>query len=169
MTEPEDGLAEASSSEPRTFTWDEPPARWASRLSLAALYMIAGLFHVLKPEVFLLITPDFVPYPKEVILYTGICEMTGAFAILTRSFRKAAGIAFALYAICVYPANIKHAIDGLPPPHLQLGLWYHIPRLMLQPVLVWWALYAGALITWPFKNWPFKTKEAPASHDAEAS
>jgi hypothetical protein len=30
-------------------------------------------------------------------------------------------------------------------------MWlYHGPRLLLQPVLVWWALYAGAVTDWPF-------------------
>ncbi len=52
--------------------------------------------------------------------------------------------------MCVYPANVKHAMGGLPGVHL--GLWYHVPRLLLQPVLVWWALFAGEVVTWPFRR-----------------
>ena len=102
------------------------------------------------PGPFLLITPTWVPVPAFVILGTGLCELAGAFGLLTRYLRRAAGIGLALYAICVFPANIKHAFSALPMGELQLGWWYHAPRLALQPVLVWWALFAGDVIDWPF-------------------
>ena len=117
---------------------------------LAACYLTAGIFHLATPATFLMITPDWVPYPRQVILGTGVCELAGAAGLLTKRFRKAAGLALALYAVCVYPANIKHAFDGLPAGQVQLGWWYHVPRLALQPVLVWWALFAGEVVTWPF-------------------
>jgi uncharacterized membrane protein len=79
---------------------------------------------------------------------------------LTRKLRRAAGIGLALYAICVFPANIKHAFSTLPMGDLQLGWWYHAPRLALQPVLVWWALFAGEVIHWPFAP-PRKRPELP--------
>ncbi len=122
-------------------------ARWA----LAIVYFAAGLFHLFLADAFLQIIPDWVPLPEQVILITGICEIVGAIALLTRRLRYAAGIAFALYAVCVFPANIKHAFEDIPLGHTQLGWWYHAPRLAFQPVLVWWALFAGEIITWPFK------------------
>jgi uncharacterized membrane protein len=97
-----------------------------------------------------MITPDWVPFPHQVIFGTGLCELAGAAGLLTKRFRRAAGMCLALYAVCVYPANIKHAIDGLPIGHVQLSWWYHAPRLAVQPVLVWWALFAGQVVTWPF-------------------
>ncbi len=120
-------------------------ARWP----LAAVYLAAGLFHLSTPGTFLMITPDWVPFPRQVIIATGLCEIAGAIALNTR-LRRAAGWALALYAVCVFPANIKHALYGLPPGQVQLGWWYQAPRLALQPVLVWWALYAGDVIEWPF-------------------
>ena len=121
-------------------------ARWV----LASLYALAGFFHLTTPETFQLIMPDWVPYPREVILATGVCELAGALGLLLPRFRQAAGLALALYAICVFPANIKHAFCGLPPGEVQLTWWYHGPRLALQPVIVWWALFAGEITTWPF-------------------
>lgn len=65
--------------------------------------------------------------------------------------RRAAGIGLALYAVCVFPANIQHVLDSLGRPDAPLSGWrYHGPRLMLQPVIVWWALWAGEVIDWPF-------------------
>ncbi len=126
--------------------------RTVSRWVLASVYFAAGVFHIATPDTFLLITPDWVPYAREVILGTGVCELAGAVGLVTRRFRAAAGVALALYAVCVYPANIKHALDGLPAGQVQLGWWYHAPRLALQPVLVWWALFAGEVVTWPFRR-----------------
>ncbi len=126
------------------------PGRIVARAVLAAIYLAAGVFHLATPAPFLLITPGWVPFPRQVILATGLCELAGAAGLLTARFRRAAGFGLALYAVCVYPANIKHAMGGLPG--VQLGLWYHVPRLLLQPVLVWWALFAGGLVTWPFRR-----------------
>ena len=126
------------------------PGRTVARAVLAAIYLAAGIFHLATPAPFLLITPDWVPFPRQVIMATGLCELAGAAGLLTVRLRRAAGFGLALYAVCVYPANIKHAMGGLPG--VQLGMWYHVPRLLLQPVLVWWALFAGGLVTWPFRR-----------------
>lgn len=139
--------------------------RAIARGMLATIYLIAGVFHLSTPDTFLLITPDWVPFPRQVILVTGLCEIVGALALLTRTLRRPAGIALALYAICVFPANIKHFIDGVPAGGLQLGWWYHIPRLAFQPVIVWWGLFAGEIISWPFGKAPRRGKFGLANKD----
>ena len=123
-----------------------------SRRVLAGLYLAAGVLHLAMPAPFLLITPGWVPCPGAVILGTGLCEIAGALALQTRGLRRLAGVALALYAVCVFPANIRHAMGGLPGGTMQLGWWYHAPRLALQPVLVWWALFAGEVVDWPFRR-----------------
>ena len=127
--------------------------RWLARGLLSAFYAVAGVFHLAKPDVFVQITPGWVPNPREVIIVTGFCELAGAAGLLTGRWRAAAGIALAAYAVCVYPANVKHAIDdlsGVQTP--SLGPWYHVPRLALQPVIVWWCLLAGGVTDWPFRR-----------------
>src|ERR1700688_4651429 len=80
--------------------------RWA----MAIFYFVAGVLHLLRPEAFLPIMPNWVPAPREVILFTGACEIAGAVALVTRSLRWWAGVMLALYAAGVFPANIKHAV-----------------------------------------------------------
>jgi len=122
------------------------------RSLLAAIYLVAGSAHLWVPEPFLAITPEWVPAPRAVILITGVCEIIGALALLTTRWRRIAGIMLALYAICVFPANIKHALDaGLAWP-LPRSWWYHAPRLAFQPVLVWWALFCSGVIDWPARR-----------------
>jgi uncharacterized membrane protein len=119
---------------------------------LAVVYLLAGVAHLKTPDFFLAITPSWVPMPRDVIFVTGICEILGAAALLGTRWRYWAGIMLAAYAVCVYPANIKHWLDDNLVTGAHLGLGYHIPRLLFQPIFVWWALYAGEVISWPFKQ-----------------
>ena len=84
-------------------------------------------------------------------MLTGLCELAGSFALLTTRWRALAGIMLALYALCVWPANIKHAVDGISLPPIPDTWWYHGPRLAFQPVLIWWALFCSSVIDWPWR------------------
>ena len=123
-------------------------ARWV----LAAAYLFVGCVHLAKPGIFLPIMPHWVPFPHATILLTGVCELAGAVALLNARWRRRAGILLAAYAVCVYPANIQHAINDLTHG-TGLGLAYHAPRLALQPLIVWWALFAGQVTGWPFARY----------------
>jgi uncharacterized membrane protein len=86
-----------------------------------------------------------------VVLLTGLCEIAGSIALLTVRWRRLAGVMLALYAVCVFPANIKHALAGISLPPVPDSWWYHGPRLALQPVFVWWALVCAGVTDWPFR------------------
>ena len=126
-------------------------ARRILRWLLAAAFLFAGVAHLRSPATFLAITPSWVPVPATIIMLTGIAEIAGAIGLLTTRFRAAAGIGLALYTVCVYPANINHALNNIAVGGSALGWGYHGPRLVFQPVIVWWALFAGGVVDWPFR------------------
>ena len=126
------------------------PARWIARGSLAAIYLFAGIAHLATPAGFDAIVPPWVPQPHIVVAVTGVCEIAGAIGLVTVRFRWWAGVMLALYALCVFPANVHHALANVAIGGVRLGWAYHAPRLLLQPVIIWWALYAGAVTSWPF-------------------
>ncbi len=119
---------------------------------MAAFYAVAGIVHLCAPDAFLAITPDWVPFPREVILATGVCEICGAAGLLIPRFRWLAGLMLALYALCVFPANVKHALEHIPIAGVTLDWRYHAPRLAAQPVLIWWALFCTGIIDWPWRR-----------------
>ena len=123
--------------------------RAAMRWIMAAFYAVAGIAHLWIPDKFLAITPDWVPFAPQVILITGVCELAGAVALVTQPLRWWAGGALAAYALCVWPANFKHSIEGINLPLISSSWLYHGPRLALQPVIIWWALYCAGVIDWP--------------------
>ena len=122
------------------------------RILLAAAYFAAGVLHLLRPGGFLAITPHWVPWPEAVVAFTGVAEILGAIGLMIPRFRVAAGIGLALYAICVFPANINHAVNAIPLGGTTLGWGYHAPRLALQPLFVWLALWVAHVIDWPLGN-----------------
>ena len=130
------------------------------RYALVAVYGPFGVVHMAFTKAFLPIMPPVIPAPQTVIALTGACELAGAVGLLIPRTRKAAGIGLALYAVCVYPANIYHALAHRHVPPLPDSWWYHGPRLLFQPVFVWWALFAGGLIAWP---WRLDVRPAPPS------
>ena len=125
--------------------------RAAMRWVLAAFYVAAGIAHLVAPDKLLAITPSWVPFAPQVIFVTGLCELAGAAALVTKRLQRVAGFAFAAYAVCVWPANSKHAIDSIDLPYIASSWLYHGPRLAFQPVLVWWALFSAGIIDWPWR------------------
>lgn len=123
-----------------------------ARVLLAAIFLIAGALHLVAPGPFLAITPDWVIWPRTMIRVTGVLEILGAIALCVPRLRRAAGLALAAYAICVFPANIKHALDSGADANAFPSWWYHGPRLALQPVIVWWALWCSGVTDWPFQR-----------------
>jgi len=110
---------------------------------LTALYACAGVLHLVRPDPFIRIVPEFFPRPDLIVGATGVAEILGAIGLQIPRFRRAAGLGLALYALCVWPANFRHAIGGLDIAGIPTTWWYHGPRLALQPVLIGAALLAG--------------------------
>lgn len=124
--------------------------RTTLRWFLIVAFLAAGTLHLLVPEPFIDITPEWVPTKARVIALTGVAELLGALGLAIPRLRRAAGIALAAYAVCVFPANIHHAQIDLDRARPLLGWAYHGPRLLLQPVIVWACLWASGVTDWPF-------------------
>lgn len=128
-----------------------PMLRWLIGIAYAA----AGVLHLIRPAPFLSIMPPVVPMPELVVMLTGVVELLGAAALLQpwhAPLRRAGGIGLALYALCVWPANMQHFANDMASADGGLGLTYHIPRMMLQPVLIWLALWTGGVTAWPLRR-----------------
>ena len=126
--------------------------RKAFLILVALAYLVAGVAHLWAPGGFLLITPNGVPYPEAVVALTGVAEIAGAIGLMIPRSRQAAGVGLALYALCVWPANINHALNDIAIGGRDLSWWYHGPRLVLQPVIIWLALWVGHVTDWPFRK-----------------
>jgi uncharacterized membrane protein len=115
-----------------------------ARLTIAPVFILVGLVHVARSNLFVSLMPHGIPDPTAVVILTGIAEISGAIGLFLPRTRALAGIMLAVYAVCVYPLNINHAVHDLSTG-TGLGWAYHFPRLFAQPFICWWALAAGGL------------------------
>ncbi len=127
-------------------------ARKIIRMLVALAYLVAGVAHLRAPGGFLQITPAWVSFPEAVVALTGVAEIAGSIGLMIPRLRYAAGVGLALYALCVWPANVNHALNDIAIGGRDLSWWYHGPRLVLQPVIIWLALWVAHVTDWPFRK-----------------
>ena len=126
--------------------------RAVMRIVMAAFFAAGFVLHVKAADALVAITPDWVPFPRAAVLATGVLELIGAASLLVPRLRRWSGVALAIYVIAVWPANFKHAFEHIVTPPIPDSWWYHAPRLALQPVIAWWALFATRVVDWPFTS-----------------
>lgn len=115
----------------------------AMRLSLAAALIFFGFDHLITPQRYLPMMPSAIPYPLQIVYFTGLCEIAGAIGLLIPRLRVLAGIMLALYFVAVFPANIRNALYGLDVDGLPSERWYYWARLPFQPLVIAWVLYCS--------------------------
>jgi uncharacterized membrane protein len=74
---------------------------------------------------------------------SGAAEIAGGIGLLIPSVRRAAAWGLVALLIAVFPANIYMATDNIAliaRPLFSALLW---GRLLLQPLFIWWVLYAS--------------------------
>lgn len=97
-------------------------------------FFVGGIGHFVITKTFTSVVPPYIPFPREMVYFTGVCEIAGALALLYKPLRSIAGIMLALLAICVTPVHIHMLLDE---KYAALGpaiLW---GRLILQPFAIW--------------------------------
>jgi len=124
---------------------------WAAcmRLGLGGALLFAGVDHLANPWRYRPMMPSWVPAHEFVIAFTGLCEIAGAAGLQVARLRRLAGVLLAVYFVCVFPANIKNAVEGLSVTGLPSAAWYYWVRLAFQPLAIWWALTASGVLALP--------------------
>jgi len=69
-------------------------------------FLIGGIAHFAATEIEMRTVPASIPWPRAVVLVTGVFELLGAIGLLVRSTRRAAGSGLFLLTVAVTPANI---------------------------------------------------------------
>jgi uncharacterized membrane protein len=124
------------------------------RLLLAALFLTAGTLHCLRPAIFLLIMPPWIPFHRFCVEVSGILELLGGAGLLIPNQRVqgTAGLGLALLLVAVFPANIYMAMAGV---QIQgIPSWLSWARLPVQPLLI-------AAVLWVTRDWPEKCSNSP--------
>ena len=108
-----------------------------SLVIMSALYFGAGIYHLINPNVYVKIMPSWLGWHKQLVLISGICELSFAILLLITKTRKLASWLIIAMLIAIFPANIQMMLNYYKEGHAML--WLAILRLPLQLILIWWA------------------------------
>lgn len=110
---------------------------------LAFLFVVAGVFHFVRPAPFIRIVPSWLPAAALLVAVSGIAEIAGGVGLLMPTTRVAAAWGLIGLLVAVFPANVKMLTDAIAQGGSPLYLGALWARLPLQPVLVWWVWQAA--------------------------
>ncbi|MDR5590886.1 MauE/DoxX family redox-associated membrane protein [Christiangramia sp. SM2212] len=106
---------------------------------MSSMYIIAGIFHFIKPKMYMRIMPRYLPAHKLLVYLSGLAEIALGIGLCFPSTKD-----FSIYGIIImllvfllvhfYMLSSKKAGAGIPT-------WILIVRLPLQFLLIWWAWF----------------------------
>lgn len=106
---------------------------------MAFIYIIAGVLHFIKPQVYMRIMPRYLPAHLELVYLSGAIEILLGIGLLFEETRN-----YAIYGIILmliifllvhfYMLSSKKAGAGFP-------VWALVLRIPLQFLLIYWAWY----------------------------
>ncbi|WP_394750443.1 DoxX family protein [Spongiimicrobium salis] len=104
---------------------------------MALLYIFAGIMHFIKPKMYLRIMPRYLPYPKALVIWSGIAEILLGIGLCIPLLKTISiyGIVLMLFVFLLvhfYMLSGKKEAAGIPK-------WILILRIPLQFVLMYWA------------------------------
>lgn len=107
--------------------------------AMAAMYIIAGLMHFIKPKAYLRIMPRYLPNHKALVFWSGVAEVVLGLGLLFNATKNLAiyGISAMLVIFLLvhfYMLKGKKESAGIPK-------WILFLRIPLQFFLIWWALW----------------------------
>lgn len=117
-----------------------------SRTLLAVFFVAAGLLHFWKTPHYVAIMPPYLPYPKELVLISGLFEVAGGLGVLHPRSRRLAGWGLILLSVAVLPANVEMLRQQPAGYPFTLATWLLILRLPMQAVIIAW-IYRAAVAT----------------------
>ena len=125
------------------------------RRILAALFIVAGALHFIKPQTYEAMMPPWIPMHAESVAVRGVAEIVGGLALIPDRTARIGGLWLIALLVAVFPANVHMALNpdqirgldetGIP----NWALWLRLP---LQPLVMW--------LIWR------SVRDAPTSEDA---
>jgi len=119
------------------------------RAIVAVVFMVAGISHFL-PSVQRTMAAMIPPRlrmrgalsPRNVVIFTGLCEIAGGAGLLVESTRVTSSVALAVFLVAVFPANAYAARHRERFGAVAISL---VPRMIGQVVLIGLVLAVGLL------------------------
>ncbi len=104
-------------------------------IALCIILTIPGVIHIITPEKFLFLVPEWLPLKIPGIILTGVLELVLAAGLIYRRSRRSSAIATAVYLAFLNLIHLYVAVNRIPMfgYDSNLALW---GRFFLQFILI---------------------------------
>jgi uncharacterized membrane protein len=109
------------------------------RSVLGVVMVLAGIFHFVAPETYLMMMPDYLPWHLPLVYISGVFEIVLGIAVFIEPVRALAGWGLVALFVAVLPANLWMATEGVQPPGMEMSPTMAWLRLPMQLLLMYWA------------------------------
>jgi uncharacterized membrane protein len=126
--------------------------RWSERLEIAPasrakvgltlFFLFTGVGHVIRSNEMAAMVPRSIPYPVELIYFTGMLELLGAVGVWVPRLTRVTGVCLILMLIGLLPANIYSAVHRVEFGGHGAGPLYLLVRVPFQVFVCWWTYFA---------------------------
>lgn len=116
---------------------------------LAALFIISGIGHFVRSDMYLRLMPSYLPYHSELVALSGVVEVVLGLLLLVPRTERIAAWGLMATLVAIFPANIQAAMtagtanEAMPGVSVTLA-WLRLP---IQPLLILWAYWYTRLNT----------------------
>jgi uncharacterized membrane protein len=109
------------------------------RFAMAVMLTVTGIVHFTSTDWMVAMVPDALPAKRELVYFTGVCELAAAVGLLWERFSKLTSVMLIIFFIAIRPTNIADALKNEP-----LYLLFRVPE---QIFFIWWVWYFGVRST----------------------
>ena len=108
--------------------------------AVVGAFVVSGTVHILRPETFDPLMPEWLPAHREIVIGSGVAELACAAAVVHPTTRRVGALASAALLIGVFPGNVEMALGALRTDNLpykagtlaRLPLQWPMIRAMLR-------------------------------------
>ena len=134
------------------------------RFSLGVFLIFAALGHFISANEFLAQVPPWMPAPELVVLLSGVIELVLGCAIIfsPKKWLPMIGWTTAAFFVAIFPGNLWQYFEGRDAFGLDSDT-ARFARLIFQPLLIIWALWATGAFTSRRNQKPPHAEQEPNS------
>jgi uncharacterized membrane protein len=116
---------------------------FVGRASMAVMLIATGVSHFTNTDDLVAIMPDIVPAKRELVYFTGICELFAVPGLLWTKTAKLTSVFLLIFFVLILPANIAGSLKQVQFGGMEYGPLYLLFRVPLQILFIWWVWYFG--------------------------
>lgn len=116
---------------------------FVGRASMAVMLIVTAISHFTNTPEMVAMMPDFMPAKREIVYFTGVCELAAVVGLLWDKTARPASILLIVFFVLVLPANIAGSLKSVQFGGMEYGPWYLMFRIPLQIFFIWWVWWFG--------------------------